>query len=50
VQLLRNQLGRHVYPVHRLDKGTSGALAFALDKATATALAERFADHRVRKT
>jgi tRNA pseudouridine65 synthase len=50
VQLLRDQLGRHVYPVHRLDKGTSGALAFALDKATATALAEQFADHRVRKT
>lgn len=50
VQLLRDQLGRHVYPVHRLDKGTSGALAFALDKATATALAEQFADQRVRKT
>ena len=50
VQLLRDQLGRHVYPVHRLDKGTSGALAFALDKAAATALAEQFADQRVRKT
>jgi tRNA pseudouridine65 synthase len=50
VQLLRNQLGRHVYPVHRLDKGTSGALAFALDKAAATALAEQFAGKLVRKT
>ena len=50
VQLLRNQLGRHVFPVHRLDKGTSGALAFALDKATATALAELFASKQVRKT
>jgi tRNA pseudouridine65 synthase len=50
VQLLRNQLGRHVFPVHRLDKGTSGALAFALDKATATALAELFAGKQVRKT
>jgi tRNA pseudouridine65 synthase len=50
VQLLRDQLGRHVYAVHRLDKGTSGALAFALDKATAAALAEQFADQRVRKT
>ena len=28
--LLRDQLGRHVYPVHRLDRGTSGALIFAL--------------------
>jgi tRNA pseudouridine65 synthase len=50
VQLLRDQLGRHVYPVHRLDKGTSGALTFALDKATATALAEQFAGRQVRKT
>ena len=50
VQLLRNQLGRHVFPVHRLDKGTSGALAFALDRATATALAELFASKQVRKT
>jgi tRNA pseudouridine65 synthase len=30
LQLLRDQLGRHVYPVHRLDRGTSGALLFAL--------------------
>jgi tRNA pseudouridine65 synthase len=50
VQLLRDRLGRHVYPVHRLDKGTSGALAFALDKATAAALAEQFAGKHVRKT
>ena len=50
VQLLRDQLGQHVYPVHRLDKGTSGALAFALDKATATSLADQFAGKQVRKT
>jgi tRNA pseudouridine65 synthase len=50
VQLLRDQLGRRVYPVHRLDKGTSGALAFALDKSTAAALAGQFAGKQVRKT
>jgi tRNA pseudouridine65 synthase len=50
VQLLRDQLGRRVHPVHRLDKGTSGALAFALDRDTATVLAEQFANQRVRKT
>jgi tRNA pseudouridine65 synthase len=50
VQLLREQLGRHVYPVHRLDKGTSGALAFALDPDTARGLAEQFAGKQVRKT
>lgn len=29
VQTLRDQLGRRVYPVHRLDKPTSGVLLFA---------------------
>jgi tRNA pseudouridine65 synthase len=50
VQLLRNQLGRRVHPVHRLDKGTSGALAFALDRETAATLAADFANQRVAKT
>lgn len=31
VQLLREQLGQAVYPVHRLDKPTSGVLLFALN-------------------
>jgi tRNA pseudouridine65 synthase len=30
MQLVRDQLGRRVYPVHRLDKPTSGVLVFAL--------------------
>ena len=50
VQMLRDQLGRRVYPVHRLDKGTSGALAFALDREAARSLAEAFASHDVVKT
>ena len=50
VQMLRDQIGRRVYPVHRLDKGTSGALAFALDREAAAALAGAFAGHEVRKT
>jgi tRNA pseudouridine65 synthase len=50
VQLLRNQLGRRVHPVHRLDKGTSGALAFALDRATAGTLTTAFASQQVRKS
>jgi tRNA pseudouridine65 synthase len=35
VQILRNQIGRRVWPLHRLDKGTSGILLFALDADTA---------------
>jgi tRNA pseudouridine65 synthase len=50
VQLLRDQLGRRVHPVHRLDKGTSGALVFALDRTTAAALAAAFAGRAVAKT
>lgn len=47
--LARRQLGRFVYPVHRLDRATSGALVFALDSGVARALGEAFAEGRVEK-
>ncbi|MBS0368694.1 MAG: tRNA pseudouridine(65) synthase TruC [Proteobacteria bacterium] len=50
VQLLRDQLGRHVYPAHRLDRGTSGVLLFALDRDTARALGTQFESQAVLKT
>jgi tRNA pseudouridine65 synthase len=51
LQLLRDQLGRPVWPAHRLDKGTSGALLFALDAGTARVLGTAFeAPDQVRKT
>ena len=40
VQLVRDQLGVYVHPVHRLDAGTSGCLIFAEDAAT-TAMLQR---------
>lgn len=40
---------RHVYPVHRLDRGTSGALLFALDSSTARTISEGFARGEVSK-
>ncbi len=49
VQLLRDQIGRHVYPAHRLDRGTSGILVFALDPAIAATLAGAFECQRVTK-
>lgn len=49
LQTLRDQLGRHVYPVHRLDRPTSGLLLFALSPAMATALGEAFTTQHVRK-
>ncbi len=42
LQLLRDQLGRPVWPVHRLDKGTSGVLLFALDPETARLMGAAF--------
>lgn len=42
LQLLRDQLGRPVWPAHRLDKGTSGVLLFALDADTARSLNQAF--------
>ena len=42
VQLLRDQVGRQVWPTHRLDRGTSGVLLFALDKETAARVGKQF--------
>ena len=42
LQTLRDQIGQHVWPVHRLDKGTSGVLLFALDADTARSLGQAF--------
>ena len=49
VQLLRDQIGRRVYPAHRLDRGTSGVLLFALDREVARTLAQRFESQAVDK-
>lgn len=43
LQLLRDQLGRPVWPVHRLDKGSSGVLLFALDAGSASTLGQALA-------
>ncbi len=42
LQALRDQIGQPVWPVHRLDKGTSGVLVFALSSEVARALGEAF--------
>ncbi len=42
LQILRNQIRQRVYPVHRLDRGTSGVLLFALNPETSRALAQQF--------
>ena len=49
LQILRDQIGQRVYPVHRLDKGTSGVLLFALDPDTGRALSSQFERQDVAK-
>lgn len=49
MQTLRDQIGQHVYPVHRLDKGTCGVLVMALHPAAARALSLAFEQHSVHK-
>lgn len=49
VQLLRDQIGRRVYPAHRLDKGTSGVLLFAFEPAVVAHLGAAFEQRAVGK-
>jgi tRNA pseudouridine65 synthase len=46
---VRDMLGAHVYPVHRLDRGTSGALCFARTRESAAVLSESFESRQVDK-
>jgi tRNA pseudouridine65 synthase len=50
LQMVRDQLGQRVYPVHRLDKPTSGVLLFALSPQMAHGLMTALAGGQVRKT
>ncbi|HSH26683.1 MAG TPA: pseudouridine synthase, partial [Wenzhouxiangella sp.] len=49
MQKLRDQLGQRVWPVHRIDRATSGVLLFALDPESAKALGQAFMSRRVGK-
>jgi tRNA pseudouridine65 synthase len=49
LQELRDQIGQYVYPVHRLDKPTSGVLLFGLSKEIAKELSEAFRNNEIKK-
>jgi tRNA pseudouridine65 synthase len=49
LQLLRDQLGKPVYPCHRIDRKTSGVLLFALDTDTEKATKRLFETREVQK-
>ena len=49
IQLLRDQIGKKVNPVHRIDRKTGGVLLFALDKSTEIAMQQQFMENKVSK-
>jgi len=49
MKMLRDQIGAWVYPIHRLDKPTSGVLVFALDSHTAKLMSQQFQNGNIQK-
>ncbi len=49
LQILRDQIGKRVYPVHRLDKATSGVLLFAKSPVAARAMTDLFTRGQIEK-
>lgn len=49
LQTLRDQIGRHLYPVHRLDRPTSGIVVYGLSSKTAALLQERLSATTAKK-
>ena len=50
LQILRNQLGRRVTPVHRIDRKTAGVLLFSLNETANRAMNMLFEEGSVHKT
>ena len=49
MQTLRDQIGQRVYPIHRLDRPTSGVLVFALNSEKAKMLCQQFEQKQIEK-
>ena len=49
MQTLRDQIGQHVFTVHRLDKPTSGVLLMALSSDVARLLSQQLENHQMNK-
>lgn len=49
MQAVRDQLGQHVFTVHRLDKPTSGVLLMGLSSEVGHLLSQQFEQHKIRK-
>lgn len=49
MQMLRDQIGQWVYPLHRIDRPTSGILLFAKSSEDASLFTTQFTEHRIEK-
>lgn len=49
LQLTRDQIGQRVYPIHRLDRPTSGVLLFALNSEVAKLMSEQLINKEIDK-
>ncbi|MCE7041403.1 pseudouridine synthase [Dyadobacter sp. CY312] len=49
VQILRDQIGQRVYPLHRLDRKTGGILLFALLEELNGIMQKQFSENRIKK-
>ncbi|MBE5253522.1 tRNA pseudouridine(65) synthase TruC [Mixta mediterraneensis] len=50
MQTVRDQIGQHVFTVHRLDRPTSGVLLMGLSSEVGRLLSQQFEQHQVQKT
>ena len=50
LQLVRDMVGKYVYPLHRLDRPTSGVLLFGLSEDVARKMGQAFTDKTIKKT
>ncbi len=50
LQIMRDRVGQRLYPVHRLDRPTSGVLVFAKSSEAASQLGQQLAQHLFQKT
>lgn len=49
LQILRDQIGKTVYPAHRLDRKTGGVLLFSLNKEMDSAIQTAFSQNLIKK-
>lgn len=49
MQTVRDQIGQHVFTVHRLDRPTSGVLLMGLSSDVGRRLAQQFESHQIKK-